>query len=1413
MIGTKERSIRGWQASTSIALIITCAVTLRLIIAYALLPANAGFAADLNAFRGWAADLGANGPLGAYSRGYFLDYLPGYLWVLWLLGSLAGAITGAFDPGALVKIPAILADGLLILATVRLASHLGASARAQRGVALLLAFAPMTWLNSAVWGQVDSVGTSVLLFATSELIQGKTLRAAALAALAAVIKPQFGILIPFVALLALLRARRSGDMWALPLTGLVGTAVVSIAALPFGLTVLDVIGKVGEAAGNYPYLSVNAWNPWALVDSAGAGLFANGTWGSDLTPLFGAGPPAVICGAALLVAAGIVALWSARKDHRAHTVIAVTFVAIAFFLLPTRVHERYLFPAIPLTLALAAALPRWRVIAATISVAFLLNAWGALTLAYLKNPGLPDLGPLTEALHTPVAILAVVAATLVAFIAAARELLRDQSASAADTSNVKVKKATPPPQHVTQSEPRRVLNRVDLWMLLVITVTALSLRGWRVGEPTRFEFDEVYHVRTATEFMQFWRYGEPHAIYEYTHPHVAKYAIAAGLQLFGAPRVDGRSEYGTAITAITSRPAGAYGKALIWIATADGIDVINASTHTKVARIDVHNVTKLFAADDGSLWGASPVGVVFHASVLGAESGASSEVKHWNLALSGVTSILALNDVLFVTAGDEVMRVSDGVISATAPARGATDTEVVNAEGTERLAVAGADGVTMMLAEDLSDATTTSVPGGVRVITAVEWFETPRIYAATADQVAVYTLNKSGPAYSMATISISGATEILGNDATRIMHVIAPGPSSNKQVATLWSIEPNGNARFADVSLGVDTASGEGGEAWRAPTTAIAGATLDASASLPDGGSSALLVAWPNGGVAQLSVGDLTAGWRWPGVAAGALAAALLALLARLLTERRDVAALVGALALLDGAGFVQSRIGMNDVYLLAALLAACCAFVAWLQGRTRGPLASAALLVITGTTLGVALASKWVALYGAGALGAIWLSRSAPGRIAVALGLALLGALLLPAALATTAESTRLPNLPFAVVALITLAAVGAATWRAGGLSRASGSLREAVRFTTARFARFSGEAVLVGLTLIALPLGVYVISYLPWAALGNQIVPGWPPGNTGVTLADLTASMYRYHDTLRVAHAASSPWWAWPFDLKPVWFSQESFSALGAWTGDVYDGGNVASRIIGLAGTAWIALQAWRQRSAGLTAVLVIYLALWLPWARIDRAAFQYHYFPSSQIALIALALLLADLRRGDQLAARFVRVGVGALIIVAPLLWLATGLLCTVAGVSGVYSESQVCLAGGLSTPGPIIGAAALVPAAYAAWVVQHVSEPKRLFRWTIAVIAGVALIWYPNWSALPLPTAIHNAYQGILPTWTWAFQFGVTLEKPGEQSLVGAPFVVALAALGGAALLGYSLFKYMSRRELNKNRTEGDTIRRE
>ena len=48
------------------------------------------------------------------------------------------------------------------------------------------------------------------------------------------------------------------------------------------------------------------------------------------------------------------------------------------------------------------------------------------------------------------------------------------------------------------------------------------------------------------EFLQGWNYGIPHDIYEYTHPHLAKYAMAEGINFLGDNKVTATTELGGA---------------------------------------------------------------------------------------------------------------------------------------------------------------------------------------------------------------------------------------------------------------------------------------------------------------------------------------------------------------------------------------------------------------------------------------------------------------------------------------------------------------------------------------------------------------------------------------------------------------------------------------------------------------------------------------------------------------------------------------------------------------------------------------------------------------------------------------------------------------------------------------------------
>ena len=53
-----------------------------------------------------------------------------------------------------------------------------------------------------------------------------------------------------------------------------------------------------------------------------------------------------------------------------------------------------------------------------------------------------------------------------------------------------------------------------------------------------------------------------------------------------------------------------------------------------------------------------------------------------------------------------------------------------------------------------------------------------------------------------------------------------------------------------------------------------------------------------------------------------------------------------------------------------------------------------------------------------------------------------------------------------------------------------------------------------------------------------------------------------------------------------------------------------------------------------------------------------------------------------------------------------------------------------------------------------------DARRFVVGFVVAVVGWFAILYPNISALPLPAAVVAAYQGILPTYLYAFQFPVS-----------------------------------------------------
>ncbi|HET6746166.1 MAG TPA: hypothetical protein VFH90_10020, partial [Candidatus Limnocylindria bacterium] len=441
------------DAVTTLVLIIIAGMLLRVLVGGVLLPLS-GFRIDVGDFTAWAQRLAQAGPGEFYDPNYFSDYPPGYLYVLWLLGTVANMLKplamGLDLTSAMVKIPGVLADAgvaaMLFLYSRRfLDGKFGAWSGERIGLlaAALYLLNPGTIFNSAVWGQVDSVGTLAILATLYWLARGWTELAAVGAVVALLIKFQYAFVIPIVAIVGLKRhvwgrsadPEREGKPDLLRvLTSLaagIGSLVLLISPFRLGLwspadPIHGLIDRFIAAANLYKGLSVNGFNLWR---NGWSGLGDTLTWGCDAPSppppepqscvdgagvafMLGGAPISwQLIGAVLFVAVALVAYWYvARRDDGAGLLLGALLLAIAFFALPTRVHERYMFPA----LALAAPLVLWRF--PFNRTWTLLAMAGGATFAFLLYVVPPDLGG--DAATSVHRLLALVGVSLVPLVLA-----------------------------------------------------------------------------------------------------------------------------------------------------------------------------------------------------------------------------------------------------------------------------------------------------------------------------------------------------------------------------------------------------------------------------------------------------------------------------------------------------------------------------------------------------------------------------------------------------------------------------------------------------------------------------------------------------------------------------------------------------------------------------------------------------------------------------------------------------------------------------------------------------------------------------------------------------------------------------------------------------------------------------------
>ncbi len=508
---------------------------------------SSGFTVDINTFVAWTLSLLSNGLTHFYDKTSFADYPPGYFYILAIFGHLWAPFR-ALDPQyallrVVVKLPAVLADlgvGALIYAIgLRFAKPAIAL-----GAAAIYILNPATIMTSADWGQVDSIAAGLALLAFYFLLKstdeapGRISRYIPAAwvtlAYSLLIKPQASVLIALMVAFAFADRSRLRDRLIATAIGIAASIVFTILiVLPFHPTANPIaalqwlLQRYEFGSSVYPDNSVNAFNLWAIKGEMWQkDALSIGFWGVQF--------PQYAWGIALLVAAVALIVWRYLQERtNAALMEAATLSLLAFFILSTRMHERYSFDAVTFCIACIPIARRylWGAIALTV-VLFANLVYSLQYLAFVNHPtpGV-DAYNMWGALTHFYALIAVGTFFVLGYtyLGSAPE-----PAEAVSRREQKIERdeRDVPQAYETRAyyDPREglsVMNALDYLVMSVFGVASFLLSYIRYWYPPTKIFDEIYFARAAEEYLRNMR------IYENTHPPFSKLLVTLSVMMFG----------------------------------------------------------------------------------------------------------------------------------------------------------------------------------------------------------------------------------------------------------------------------------------------------------------------------------------------------------------------------------------------------------------------------------------------------------------------------------------------------------------------------------------------------------------------------------------------------------------------------------------------------------------------------------------------------------------------------------------------------------------------------------------------------------------------------------------------------------------------------------------------------------------
>jgi len=334
-----------------------------------------GYRIDTNDFISWFNTAAGHGIRPFYSLAGFADYPPFNVYIFWAFGSLANSLNVSM--ASMVKlVPNVfdLATGLLIYFFIRKQTTFKIAIFSTA----LYVFNPAVIFNAAIWGQYDAVYTFFLVLSLLFALKNKPEYSAVAFALGILTKPQGIALVPLIILLIY----KKDGLKRLLTSVLAFATTVFLVILPFEWSnpVTFLSGIYFGAYGGYAFASINAFNLWGAL-----GLL----WVPDGS-LF-------IVGWLLFGVAAAFTIYVLHKRFKFSgdylAIFAALMLLFSFFMLPTRIHERYMFPAMVMLALMFPVLKKTRLLYVGLTTTLFVNEAYVL---YALNAAYPNFADLTR---------------------------------------------------------------------------------------------------------------------------------------------------------------------------------------------------------------------------------------------------------------------------------------------------------------------------------------------------------------------------------------------------------------------------------------------------------------------------------------------------------------------------------------------------------------------------------------------------------------------------------------------------------------------------------------------------------------------------------------------------------------------------------------------------------------------------------------------------------------------------------------------------------------------------------------------------------------------------------------------------------------------------------------------------------